>query len=94
MSLWSKLFGGGSDKGEVAPSLPGESHNGFTVFPEPMKEGGHWRVGARIEREIGGELRIHQMIRADTAESAGAAAAMSLIKAKRMIDEQGEGIFR
>ncbi|MCB1358831.1 MAG: hypothetical protein KDK53_20805, partial [Maritimibacter sp.] len=65
MSLFSKLFGGGSAASEPEP----ETYEGFRIFPEPIKESGGYRLGARIEKEVGGETRVHQLIRADVFQS-------------------------
>ena len=46
-----------------------------------------------IEKELDGQIRTHQMIRADTYQSADAATEASLFKAKQLIDQQGEAIF-
>ena len=90
MSLFSKLFGGGGDAGKD-PSP--EVYKEFRVYAEPAREGGSYRVAARIEKEIDGETRTHHLIRADTFESADGAAEASVSKAKMLIDEQGERIF-
>ena len=91
MSLLSKLFGGGG--GSSTPADP-EVYQGYSIFPEPMKEGSRYRIAARIEKEIGGEVKVHQLIRADTLESLDAATEATMRKAKAVIDEQGDGIFR
>lgn len=88
MSFLSKLFGQG---GGVA-SEP-ENYNGYLIFPEAVKGDGGYRIGARIEREIGGDTKIHHMIRADTYGSADVANEASITKAKQLIDQQGEMIF-
>lgn len=90
MSLLSKLFGGGNAK----PSTPAEEHNGFRIFPNPTSESGGFRVAARIEKDVNGETKTHAMIRADVCQSMEEATATSLRKAKQVIDEQGEAIFR
>lgn len=87
MSLFSKLLGRG--KPEPEPVI----HNGFRIFVLPAKEAGGYRIGARIEKEVGGEVRTHMMIRADTYGDADTATEASLSKAKMLIDQQGEGIF-
>ena len=89
MSLFSKLFGGGG-KG---PETRAETYNGFTITPDPIKEGPHYRIRARIEKEIGGEVKTHVLIRADTLQDHTAACEASVAKARLMIDQQGEGIF-
>jgi len=88
MSLLSKLFGGGTPK-EPEP----ETYEGFQIFAEPIKEGSGYRLAARVEKEIGGETRSHQLIRADVFNAQDEARQFSLAKAKQMIDEQGDGLF-
>ena len=92
MSILSRLFGGGGGGGASAPDPV--THEGFTIFPEPMKDGPRYRIAARIEKEIGGEVKVHQLIRADTLESLDVAIDVTINKAKQVIDEQGDGIFR
>ena len=87
MAFLSKLFGNKKDQPE--PVL----HNGFRIFPEPMKEPGGFRISARIEKEIEGETKTHLMIRADTVQGFDEAIAASLAKAKAFIDQAGERIF-
>ena len=90
MSLLSKLFGGGgSAPKEVAP----EAYNGFNIFSDPIREGGQFRVAARIEKEIGGELKTHELIRADLINNLEEATTASTNKAKQIIDEQGDRLF-
>ncbi|MFB9150732.1 HlyU family transcriptional regulator [Roseovarius ramblicola] len=94
MSILSKLFGGGGgDAKRDAPGFPAEDYNGYSITPAPQPEDGGWRVGARIERQVGGEVKVHHLLRADVLRDEGEAAAVSLRKAKQVIDEQGERIF-
>ncbi|MEM7722333.1 MAG: HlyU family transcriptional regulator [Pseudomonadota bacterium] len=88
MSLFSKLFGGGS-KPEPDPEI----YKDFRIFPEPVSGQGGYRLGARIEKEIDGELKTHHLVRADRIQSADEAAEFSIRKAKQVIDEQGDRLF-
>jgi hypothetical protein len=54
-----------------------------------MRDGGQYRVAARIEKDG----RTHDLIRADTMASLDDAVALSLTKARQMIDEQGDRLF-
>ncbi len=92
MSLLSKLFGGG--KKSAAPEAEAEEYQGFRIVPGPIAEGQQYRVAARIEKEIDGETKVHQLIRADTIAGYDEAVKTSAAKARQMIDEQGERIFR
>lgn len=90
MSLLKKLFGGSGN----APKSPEPvSHQGFLIFPMSQKDGATFRVSARIEKEIGGELKTHDMIRADTFQTEDAANDAAVRKAKLFIDQMGDGIF-
>ncbi len=91
MSLFSKLFGGGGGAGKSAPEP--EVYEGFQIYPEPIKEAGGYRIAARIEKEVGGEVKVHQLIRADLCQSVEEATTSSVLKAKKLIDEQGEKLF-
>ncbi|SCZ64359.1 hypothetical protein SAMN04488118_105229 [Epibacterium ulvae] len=91
MSLFSKLFGGGA-KAKSEPTA--ETYEGFQIFVEPQKSGQGYCVGARVEKEINGELKSHMMIRADNFQAKETADEVSLLKAKKLIDEQGDSIFR
>ncbi|MEQ8367742.1 MAG: HlyU family transcriptional regulator [Roseicyclus sp.] len=90
MSLLSKLFRGGAAKPAPEPEL----HHDFRIFPEPQSGQGGFRIGARIEKDIDGEVKTHHMIRADTCQSVEEAERVSLLKARMLIDQQGEDIFR
>ena len=87
MSLLSRLFG---SKPEKPPATPeSEEHKGFRITPRPIREGGHYRVSALIEKDG----RRHELIRADTMASLEEAMVLSVAKARQMIDEQGERLF-
>ncbi|KUF09263.1 HlyU family transcriptional regulator [Pseudoponticoccus marisrubri] len=91
MSLLSRLFGGGGGGGTPAPE-PVE-YEGFRIYPEPVSEGGQYRIGARIEAEIDGTLKEHRLIRADMLRDREEAETASVNKAKQMIDQMGARLF-
>lgn len=88
MSLFGKLFGGGGAK---APATV--THEGFRITPQPVAEGGQFRLGALIELEGDGERRSHTMIRADLFPSRLEAEEAAIRKAKLLIDQQGTKLF-
>lgn len=90
MSFLKKLFGGG-DGGAEPPAC--EEYEGFLIYPEPVAEGKNFRLAARITLETDGEVREHQLIRADTLESKEAADQAAIAKAKQMIDQMGAHLF-
>ena len=92
MSLFSKLFGGGGDTSS-SPEADTVTYNGFQITPTPMKAGNQWRISARVEKEIGGEMKTHTLIRADELGDREAAEEASVAKAKTAIDQLGDGLF-
>lgn len=84
MSIFSKLFGGGS-----APQASSEEYNGFTIIAAPVKEAHGYRIAATIEKDG----QTHDMIRADTYSSSDTAAEASVAKAKQVIDQMGDRLF-
>jgi len=97
MSLFSRLFGGGKETppaSGTASGAPPETYKDFEIVAEPQSVGGQYRVSARIEKLVDGVRKSHRMVRADTMGSLEDATAMSLAKAKKVIDEQGEALFR
>ncbi len=89
MSIFKKLFGGGA-----TPEPSHVTYQDFRITPTPMSEGGAYRVSALIEKEIDGETRSHTLVRADTVQGLEAAQDASVRKAKQVIDEQGDRVFR
>jgi hypothetical protein len=88
MAWFSKLFGGKSEEAAEAPSTV-EEYKGFRITPKPVRDGGQYRIAARIEKNG----RVHELIRADTMASLDEATALSAGKARQVIDEQGERVF-
>jgi hypothetical protein len=89
MSLLSKLFGGKAKIKTVEPEL----YKGFLIFPEPVRDGGGFRIAARIEKEIEGDIKVHNLMRVDTLMSVESANQASIDKAKVFIDQVGDGVF-
>ncbi|KNG92719.1 HlyU family transcriptional regulator [Pseudaestuariivita atlantica] len=95
MSILSRLFGGGGGaKDGAAEPASFEEYEGYRIYAEPASTSGGFRVSARIERDVEGETRAHQMIRADVISSMDEARATTVLKARQLIDQQGDAIFR
>ena len=87
MSLLSRLFGGGGG-GSAAPEPEPERYRGFAIRPEPMREGGKYRLAAHIERSVEGTPHRQTIIRADMFDGLDAASEAAIRKAKQVIDER------
>ena len=94
MSFFKKLFGGGDDDaGGTGASAQAVEHEGYNILPTPMKEGAQFRLAGTISKEVEGEIKTHEFIRADLFTSADECAEACIRKAKQVIKEQGHSIF-
>lgn len=88
MPFLSRLFG------RSAPAAPEPVlYKDCRITPSPIKEAGGWRVAARIEKDLDGVVRVHQLIRADVHAGLESATEASLEKARQAIDQIGDGLF-
>lgn len=97
MSFLKRLFGLGgceaaADKAQAEPVS--SEHKGFIILATPYNEGGQFQTCGLIRKEIDGVLQEHKFIRADRFATMDDAVNITLIKARQIIDEQGEGLFR
>lgn len=90
--FFSKLFG--SSKQADAPAAASETYNGFIIEPRPKAQGGQFNIAGVIRKENDPDGPAHEFIRADTFTSSDEAARYTLIKAKQIIDQQGERLFK
>ena len=90
-ALWSRLTGGGSAESAAAAAV---EYEGYRIRPAPYPSRGAYQTAGSIEKEIGGELKEHRFIRAETHPSRDQAIEFSIAKAKQLIDEQGDRLFR
>jgi hypothetical protein len=93
MSFLQKLFGGGGKPERAAEPAAEAEHNGFKIVAMPIEEGGQYRLAGVVRKEVGGEMREHRLIRADTFSDRDSAATATIEKARRAIDERGDALF-
>ncbi|TCL09918.1 hypothetical protein BXY66_1985 [Shimia isoporae] len=92
MSFLKRLFGGGETE-EASVSADSLEYEGYTITPSPIKEGGQFRVSAKIEGYVDGVAKEHTLIRADVIRDHDEAVEMSVRKAKQLIDQMGAALF-
>jgi hypothetical protein len=92
MSFWRKLFGGGVSAGPPAVARSAE-HNGYSIEAVPYAEAGQFQVAGVIRKDIAGIAREHRFVRADRFATLDDAAEFTIMKARQIIDQQGERIF-
>ena len=92
--FFSRLF---RSRGDALPQEdPSEflDYKGFQIRPQPRREESAWHVAGTIRKETEEGPRAHYFIRADSAASRDAALELTVMKAKQMIDLEGERIFK
>ena len=74
---------------------PAESveHEGYVIEPAPIKEGGQYRLAAKITKQVDGETKTHHLIRADLFGEFDDAVKFAVAKAQQVIKEQGDKMF-
>lgn len=92
MGFFSKLFGLGKETKAV--EVEPVEHEGYLIYPEPIAEGGQYRIAGRICKEIDGEMKTHTFIRSDLLASKQDAENFMLEKAKMFIKQIGDDMFR
>jgi len=96
MSFLSKFFGGGAGGtgGGASKAAAEEEYKGFTIRATPTAIGSEHQLAGVIEKEVGGELKSYNFVRADRLSSRDEAAQRAIDKGKQLVDEQGERLFK
>jgi hypothetical protein len=92
MSFFSALFGRGAGGATAKLGEPVE-YKGFVILAAPFQENGQYQTAGVITREIDGVRKEHRFVRADTYTSYDDAVNFTLMKARQIIDLQGERMF-
>jgi hypothetical protein len=89
-AAWAKLTGGGE---AAEPEAPPVDYNGYRIRPSPYRSGGQYQTAGTIEKDGPDGVRQHRFVRADTHPSREVAVEFTVMKAKQIIDLQGERMF-
>ena len=89
-ALLARLFGSSA---AAPPEEDPIDYNGYRIRPTPFPRMGQYQTAGIIEKEVNGEVKEHRFVRAETHLSREEAIAYSIVKAKQIIDEQGDRIF-
>lgn len=90
--LWARFTAGGSERPDE-PSAEAVEYKGYRIRPAPYSSNGQYQTAGVIEKDTETGVREHRFVRAETHASKTDAEAFAIIKAKQIIDEQGERIF-
>jgi hypothetical protein len=93
MGFLSRLFGGGGTGEADAPAGEAIEHNGFLIYPQPIRQGGQFLTAGLIAKDYPEGRKEHRFVRADTHSSEEDAKRLMVQKAQRLIDESGDRLF-
>ena len=90
-SLFGKLVGSGG-----VDATPGDTveYQGYSISPRPKPQGGQFYTAGVIIKEFPEGAKEQYFIRADSHASRDAAEQHAVVKARQIIDEQGDQLFR
>ncbi|MCE9969306.1 HlyU family transcriptional regulator [Aeromonas salmonicida] len=88
--LFTALFGG--QPAQAVDVTPTE-YAGYLIYPEPMAEGGQYRLAGHITKELDGVLQTHRFIRSDLFANPADAERFMVQKAHTFIDQTGDRMF-
>jgi hypothetical protein len=90
--LWAH-FAGNKNSDVIGPAADAVEYKGFRIRPAPYPSKGQYQTAGVIEKDNEAGLREHRFVRAETHSSKADAEAFAIVKAKQIIDEQGDRMF-
>jgi hypothetical protein len=91
--IFSRLSGEGSGAPEAAAATAEVEYKGYMIRPTPYKNNGQYQTSGTIRKDTPEGAKEHKFIRADTYASLDDANAFAIMKAKQLIDQQGDRMF-
>ena len=89
------LLGGRGDGDKAgAPAAPAAEYKGYRIIAAPSREGGQFRIAGTIEKDTPDGVKRHQFIRADVYANWDDAVAVTTSKAKQIIDQLDDRMFK
>ena len=88
------LIIGRASNAESATNAESVSYVGYTIEPTPRQVETGWTTEGNISKEIDGVLKSQHFIRVDTHGDRSDAISLAIQKAKKIIDEQGDALFK
>lgn len=92
--FFKRLFGSAANENEPQGNDPDEVYKEVELFARPVGEGGQWRVAGMLRKQIDGEAVERNFVRADLLPDKETARSMTLDKARMIIDQNGDSLWR
>ena len=93
-AAWSRLKAGrGTSAAHDAGAFAPLDYKGYRIRPAPYRDRNHYQTAGIIEKDTPEGVKEHRFIRADTYVNRDDAVAFTILKAKQIIDQQGDRMF-
>ncbi len=89
-----RLTGGGGAEDTDAAAGPALAYYGYTIQPAPRRDRGQWLTAGMISKDFPDGPKSQYFVRAETHASPELASEFAVIKAKQIIDERGDLLFK
>ena len=76
-----------------AAALSEVEYKGYRIRPTPYRNNGQYQVSGTIQKDTPEGVKEHKFVRADTYSNLDDATAFVIMKAKQLIDQQGDRMF-
>ena len=90
-ALWDQLMGAG--KGPEEAAAEEVEYKGYRIRPTPYQSGSQYQTSGTIEKDFPTGLKEHRFVRAEAHPSKDDAVEFSILKARQIIDQQGDRMF-
>ena len=91
-NMFRGLFGA-RQGGGAEPPVESVDYKGYSIQPSSFQDGAQWVIAAKISKEFPDGAKVHDFVRADFFPTRESADEFAVTRAKRAIDEQGDGLF-
>lgn len=89
--LWDRLMGAHPGAQEAAAEAV--EYKGYRIRPNPYQSGSQYQTAGTIEKDFPTGLKEHRFVRAESHPSKDDAVEFSVLKARQIIDQQGDRMF-
>jgi hypothetical protein len=90
---WARMTGGRAAGEPDEPNTPAIDYRGYRIWPTPYRTEGQYQTAGIIEKSFPDGPKQHRFVRADTHQNRDDAVAFAILKAKQIIDLQGDRTF-
>jgi hypothetical protein len=90
--MLARLAGSGAGASS-GPAVEAVEYKGYRIRPAPYRTKSEYQTAGTIEKDTPEGVKEHRFIRADTYSNRDDAISFTIVKAKQLIDQQGDRIF-